>query len=185
MSEPRKFTLAESLEARDALTKEVSNMLGVAWMDVYDTTGQEYEEARNVFWEGDRQETWFSKKFARMLVERLLWSREYGLILDYDPEADRARFKAPTSTAAQIFSSEENPPSQPIVKPVPEIHTADARDVVDYWIDFTQQHVDDHLSFVAECGFDGCDWETDGSEPVVEEAAHEHAETHVTKKENA
>lgn len=100
MSEAHKFTLAESLEARTALIKEFSLMLGIAWEDVRDVYGDD-EAGHNIFWDDTNNPTRKAKVVATFLVERLLWSRDYGLILDYDPTAITKN----SPFASQIFFS--------------------------------------------------------------------------------
>jgi hypothetical protein len=171
VSEQRKFTLAQSLEARTALAAEVASMLDVAAMDLED-----------MFSERDSMHTMshpnrLAQKFAALLVDRLLWSADSGLILDYDPNAEFARN---VGAPAGLFSAPAEADNAPLSKvgPVPPypVGLMTQEEFLREYIDIRLDNSTDSW-YSATCDY--CGWETDGSEPVVEEAAYQHAQAHI------
>lgn len=168
MIEPRTFTLAESLVARDTLSREVANLAGVAWDDVRDAYGEDHIPVENPFWYGGNQTSVFAGKFARMLVDRLLWSRDYGVILDYDPDAIIKK----DPFAPENFSK----PAESEKLPIHRYNPSPEQFVRDY---IQVYSIDEQRDWEAKCYYEECLWETTGYESVVEEAAYEHAQTHI------
>lgn len=92
MSEEKKFTLAEAIEVNQAISNEIADILDVAAIDVNDLYGD--DSLLGIF-SNDEGNTRVAGLFAHALTDRLLWSRDSGLILTFDPDAEWVRVTRP------------------------------------------------------------------------------------------
>lgn len=88
MTEEKKFTLAEAIEVNQAISNEIADILDVAAIDVRDLYGD--ESLIGVF-----SDSKITMLFAHALTDRLLWARDSGLILTFDPDAEFVRVTHP------------------------------------------------------------------------------------------
>lgn len=92
MAEEKKFTLAEAIEVNQAISNEIADVLDVAAIDVNDLYGD--DSLLGIFGD-DKGTTRVGRVFAHALTDRLLWARDSGLILTFDPEAEYVRVTHP------------------------------------------------------------------------------------------
>ena len=96
MTEEKKFTLAEAIEVNQAIANEIADLIPVAAQDIWDLYRD--DSLLSILGEDDSR---VARLLAHCLTDRLLWARDSGLILTFDPDAEYVRVTHPPKTQAE------------------------------------------------------------------------------------